>query len=276
MKTFFLIFFLFFPLKLHAEPYGRVISLAPSITRSLYDLGADEKIVGVTKFRPEVASAKEIVGDLQNIHYEKLIAISPDIIFVKKDCTRPEVIRKIKDLGFKVKVFSEDKNIEEIFSQFTELSLLVGKEEKAREIVKEVRKAIQELEDKRKGQKRLSVFWQVGIQPVVAAGRKSFINDLLFMAGLKNIFLDVEKPYFIVNMEEVILRHPDMIFYISEMDDAKQAKDFWNDYPLIKAVKEGKVFSFDADLFCQPTPKRFVIALKSLIEKMKHLEGEEE
>ena len=260
-----LVCFMILPSVLLAQTYDRVICLAPSLTKSIYELQAEEKILGVTKFRPDEASSKEIIGDLQNINYEKVLLLKPEIVFAKADCTRPEVLRKIRSLGLLVKVFPEDINFSDISSNYIMLAELIGKKAQAEKIIKDINKVIKNIRERTAKKNEIRVFWQVGIKPVVTAGSKSFVNDIMIFAGLRNIFSDVAKTYFIAGPEEVVVRNPEIILYVAGMDEASKALDFWKRYPATDALRRSNIFPLNADSVCQPTPVRFLEALKKVI-----------
>jgi len=246
----------------------RVVSLAPSITREMYDLGAEDMLVGVTCFRPACASCKAIVGSLTQLNMEKLVGLKPDMVMVSKDSNRKRDVFMIKNLGIPVRVFETQANLDDICREFIKLGLIVGREKRARDIVDDVRGKVISIKDGLKHKKRPRVFWQVGLAPIVSTNDKTFIGSLTRVAGAINIFGNAPMRYPRVNKEEVILRDPDIILIVRGMDSASKMFPIeeWEDIKGLKAVRKGRIYEVDSDILCQPTPYRFLDALKIVVD----------
>jgi ABC-type Fe3+-hydroxamate transport system substrate-binding protein len=243
---------------------SRIICLAPSFEQSLRELGEEERIIATVTTGFNKKPAREIVGDLQSIDFEKILLLKPELILAKDDCTRPETLEKLKSFGLNVASFPGDRDFDDICANFLELAKILGKEEKAGQVLEKIKKEVRGLEEKAKATAKKTVFLQVGIMPVVTAGSRSYLHFLLTAAGGENIFKDMEEPYFLVSREEVVKRDPMMIIFISEMEDSQGAKELWGAFPGMAAVKNNRIFAIDADTFCQPTPGRFIESLKML------------
>lgn len=122
---------------LAGEKYpSRIISLAPSITESLYLLGEGERIIAVTTYclRPIEAKKKERIGSVRESNIERIISLRPDLV-IATFLTNPRTVEKLRKIGIKVVVFTEPKNYVELCEQFTELAVLVGKEGAAARVI---------------------------------------------------------------------------------------------------------------------------------------------
>src|SRR5699024_8524474 len=134
-----------------AQTYKRIISLAPSLTQSLYYLDAQDKLVGRTSYC--VAAEGDnvpIVATAVKLNMEKAISMKPDLVLVL-GLTDSKDIETLHKFGIEVEVFESPNSFKEICDQFIHLSNLVGKSDKAKEIVAESQTKINEIQKQRKG-----------------------------------------------------------------------------------------------------------------------------
>ena len=241
----------------------RIISLGPSITEELYLLGAGDHLVGCTTYckRPE-AKLKEKVGRAIEVNLEKVIALKPDIVFATS-LTDPKAIKKMKDLGIKVTVFPEPKNFEEICEQFMELARLIGRQNRAREIIRRVKAQVARIKKGTKGLKKPKVFVEIGARPLFTATKGSFVNDYIEMAGGINIAANAGSGLY--SKEEVLKGDPDVILIVTMGVIGEKEKKTWERFKTIKAVRKGQVYVVDSYKLCSPTPVTFVKTLKELV-----------
>ena len=251
---------------LESSPH-RIISLAPSLTREIYDLGAQDMLVGVTLFRPDTARSKEIVGTLTKLNYEKIFSLRPDLILASKDSNTKTDIEKLKALGLNVVVFEGCVSLSCICDEFERLGSMLGKERESEEILREVRQKIAHISSSIRGRKPVKVFWQMGAAPLVSISDVTFAGEYIRLAGCENIFADAPASYPRINIEEVIARNPDVILTVAEME-SDRVQALWSTMNDISAVKNGRVYSLNADLVCQPTPRMFAIGFETVVKSL--------
>jgi len=274
MKKRFIIFFLIsfiladsYSFSLGA-PGLRIVSLAPSTTEILFALGAGEEVVGVSSFcnYPQEASRKEKVGTFSQPNIEKILSLKPDIIF----CTGLEqepVVRGLKELNLKVCV-SDPSNMEGLFSSILDMGKLISKEKEAEELINKMKRGIAEITSKSKlipEQSRPKVFIEIWNEPLMTTGKGSFIDELVTLAGGKNIAYDTHRPFCYFSAEQVIKRNPDCIiltYMTSEIPTQAVGKRLG--WQKISAVKNKRIYNdINPDLLLRPGP-RLVEGLKEL------------
>ena len=251
---------------------SRIVSLAPSTTEVLFALGLDEEIVGVSSFcnYPLKAREKEKIGTFSQPNVEKILSLRPDIIF----CTGLEqapVISKLKQLNLKVYI-SDPSNIEELFDSIKEMAILTNKEKRGDVLINKMKTGIEKLQSKVKSipeKDRTRVFIEFWNEPLMSAGKNSFIDELITLAGGINIAGDIERAYSYFSPEEVVDRNPDCIIlaYMVNEDAAKLIKERlgWRE---ISAVKNNRVYSdINPDMLLRPGP-RLVEALLELHKRL--------
>lgn len=252
----------------------RIISLAPATTEILFALGLDEEIVGVSSFcnYPGKARAKEKVGSFSRPNIEKIIALKPDMIF----CTGLEqniAVAQLRRLKFKVFV-SDPVHKAELFESIRQIGILVGKPTQAETLINNMRSAIEEVENEISRipeYKKPKVFIELWHDPLMTAGKGSYLDELLRLAGGVNIAGDTVRPYSYFSAEQVIKRNPDCIIitYMSGLNPVSdiERRTGWSG---ISAVKNKRVYNdINPDLLLRPGP-RLPDGLKKLYKCLYH------
>ncbi|MDD2689829.1 MAG: cobalamin-binding protein [Candidatus Omnitrophica bacterium] len=250
----------------------RYISLAPSTTEILFALGLEEEIVGVSSYcnYPLQVKTKEKVGSFSQPNIEKIVSLKPDYIF----CTgleQAQVIAQLKRLNLKVYV-ADPKNIKELFNSILQIGRITNRYNTAQALIAHMQKEIEKISAKVNlipQKEKLKVFIEVWYAPLTTAGKGSFINELITLAGGINIASDTKRPYTIFSAEQVIKRNPDCII-LAYMDKEKPVKLLekrlgWNG---ISAVRNKRVYNdINPDLLLRPSP-RITEGLKEIYQRL--------
>lgn len=251
----------------------RIISLGPSISESLYLLGVGERIIAVTTYclRPVEAKKKEKIGTVRESNVEKIISFRPDLV-IATSLTNPQTVEKLRKSGIKVVVFPEPKNYSKLCEQFTELAVLVGKEDVAARIITEADTRINTLKEKVRGLSSPTVFVQVGSKPLFAATGNTFINDFIVFAGARNIALNAASGLY--SREVVLSKNPEVILIVTMGISGEREKGIWEKYKTLDAVRNKRIYFIDSDKICSPTPLGFAETLEEIVLIL-HPESEE-
>jgi len=243
-----------------AVPFSpkRIVSLAPNITETLFSLGLDEEIVGVSihcNF-PEKAKTKVRVGSYITLDYEKIISVKPDLIIATGVGNTRDMVDRLEQLGLSTYVIYP-KNFEDILQSIIHIGQVVNREKEARAIVEGIKKRSQRVVELTRDLPRPKVFVQIGDAPMVIAGKGSFTDDLIRIAGGENIAGKDKEVYPRIGMEEILKRSPEVIV-ISSMNptgDYRKILQEWNRWKTIPAVKNGRVHVINSDLIDRPSPR---------------------
>ena len=254
------------------EAASRYLSLAPSTTEILFALGLNEEIVGVSSYcnYPPEAKTKAKAGDFSQPNMEKMFSLKPDYIF----CTGLEqvpVIRELKRLNFNVYV-ADPKNIEELFKTISDIGKITGRDREAARLIEKMKndiKAISSEVELIPREKRVKVFIEIWHEPLMTAGKSSFVGELITMAGGDNIAYEIERPYSNFSAEKVVNLNPGCIImaYMDKESPLKlvEARFGWKD---IDAVKNRRVFNdIDPDILLRPGP-RITEGLKEIYKRL--------
>lgn len=241
----------------------RIVSLGPSLTEELYLLGVEDSIVGVTVYcnRPKEAMKKEKVGTVIKVDVEKIISLRPEMVLATTLSDRDQ-IEKIRSLGVNVVTFTACRDFQEICAQFLKLGKIVGKEEKARDIIGEVRDRVASISNRVKYLTRPRVFVQIGAKPLYTVTEESFIQDIIILAGGINIAHRAKTGLF--SREEVIRRNPDVVIIVTMGILGEEEKRLWERFGSLKAVRDKRVHIIDSRKICSPTPLAFVESLEEI------------
>ena len=194
------------------KPPQRIISLAPGFTETLIDLGLQNRIVGVTTSCDYLKEVKEVerIGLYMKPSLEKIVGLSPDLVFATNYVGQRQTVRALEKLGIRVEVF-EEKGIEGLFLEIKKMGEVCGKQEKANFLIQRMQKRIEEVRTRSSSLSRPRVYVEVGYNPLFTCGKGSFIDELIEIAGGENIAHEIDKPYPRVSAEFIISRNPEVI-----------------------------------------------------------------
>lgn len=244
-----------FELKMQKPPQ-RIVSLVPSITENLYELGAGEKVVGVTIYcnRPEDAKRKEKIGNMLEVNIEKIISLKPDIVFATVDDNRQQVVAKLRELGVVVFVFGREENFNTVCAHFQVLAEIVNARAKAREILKDINMSMEKIVKKLRNLSPVKVFCQLGANPVVTAAEGTFIDEFIQLAKGINIAHSLPGRYIRYSREQVLKENPEVIIITSMGEDTERERKNWSGFTQLQAARNNRIYTVDADLVCRPAP----------------------
>lgn len=195
------------------NPPMRIISLVPSLSEYLWDLGLQGQLVGVTKFcihPKELLETVSRVGGTKQLNLEKIKALRPDLIVANKeenDRTQIEYLQK----EFSVYV-SDVVTIEHSLAMMLDIAELTGTLAKARWMIEQICQRLESVNNKAAGKKIAYFIWQ---EPYMLAGGQTFINSLLTHCGFNNVVAHLER-YPEMKLETLLALGVETLFLASE------------------------------------------------------------
>jgi iron complex transport system substrate-binding protein len=234
----------------------RIVSLAPSVTEGIFALGLGDRLVGVTTYCDYPPAAKRLpkIGGFMNPSLEAILAARPDLVIGVSGATDPAKAQEMERLGLKVTLISLS-NLKDILDSIKTLAALLGRAETGQKLVNRIAAQIQAVEKRVKRAPRRSVLLVVGIHPLIAVGRKNFIDELITLAGGENVAARASQPWLNLPEEFVVAKAPQVIIEAgmgSERDDSNKR---WRDLTSVPAVKNGRVYSYPSDKILRPGPR---------------------
>lgn len=190
----------------------RIVSLVPSQSELLWDLGLKDELVGITKFcihPAEMFNSVTRVGGTKALDIEKIRSLHPDLIIGNKEENEKS---QIELLSKEFNVWMSDiNNLSEAIQAIELIGNLTHKEEKAQMIVQDIKRSFEILPQVNK-----SVLYFIWKNPYMAVGKNTFIGDLLCRLGLKNALQDAKLRYPELSIDEIKNLNPEFIFLSSE------------------------------------------------------------
>ena len=205
----------------------RIISLVPSQTELLYDLGLEDRLVGITKFcvHPfHLKSTKTIVGGTKNIKLEKIKELQPDIILCNKEENTKEIVETLEKL-FPVHV-SDVKTIDESITMITQYGKMFRCNTEAAKINDKIRFQLKDFQEFVKDIPVQKVAYFIWRKPWMVAGIDTFINYLLKLCKFENIY-ESHGRYPEVEIKKIRLQgDPEIVMLSSEPYPFKEEHAF--------------------------------------------------
>ena len=253
-------------------PCQRIVSTAPSITETLFDLGLGENIVGVTKncLYPEAAKSKPKIGKAFDINVEAVASLKPDTVFVLSAYS--ELAGKLQSLGMKT-VVVEQSTVRGFIDSIDVFGKSCSIEEKAAEFKEKFVPYLKENAVKNSGKKVMILvgrdYESSSVKDAYIVGKDGFLNEIIALSGAENVYQG-DMPYPKIQLEGIIALNPDIVIDVitaSNLTPEKLEflKKSWSETD-INAVKNGKVFVKTEDFWSLPGP-RFV----KIIEEIKNI-----
>jgi iron complex transport system substrate-binding protein len=253
-------------LLLSAQVPIRIVSLVPSITKQLYDLDIQNRIVGCTSYcKAKDLQGVDVVASAIQVNIEKTLMLKPDLVIISS-LTNPKTVETLKKMGLPTIYFDTPKSFDDLCNQFIRLADVCDKRERAELIVREQKQRLNNIiSDIPKSVKPL-IFIQIGSNPLWTVIDDSFMGDYIRLLGGVNLAAGLKSGS--INRESVLLKNPDVIFITSMGMATEQEKLTWLNYKSLKAIKNNKIFVLDANKTNAPTVIEFVDVLKQMKEDM--------
>ena len=261
-----------------AQPQ-RIVSTAPSITELLYALGLGDRVVGVTRFcrYPPEAQLKTKIGDYTAPNLEAIAALKPDLVIVQSNPVK--LRQRLEALHLRVLEINQD-SIAAIHVSIEQVSVVTGTQGAGARLRAAIDQGLGTIRARTSSMPRVKMMFVVGRSPnrldgLVVAGRASYLNEVIEIAGGTNVFRDAMAAYPEVSLEEVMARNPEAIIDMGDMSDTvgvteshkREVIALWNRAPNLAAVKTHRVFAVASDMFVVPGP-RVIDAAKAFAEML--------
>lgn len=223
----------------------RIISLVPSQTELLFDLGLDKEVVGITKFcihPKEKVGQKEKIGGTKNLNIEKIRSLTPTLIIANKEENEKEQIEALaKDFPVWI---SDVTDLQSALEMIAAVGEMTQKEKEAQKLSNNISKAFAYLAPLRETKTSAYFIWQ---NPFMVAGNNTFINDMLQRTGFKNCFENLKGHYPEISSQQLQKANPEVILLSSEPFPFKEkhVDDFKKICPAAEIVLvDGELFSW--------------------------------
>ena len=251
------------------SPATRIVSLAPSITETLFAIGAEGQIAGVTTYctYPSAAKMKPAVGGITNPSIETIVSLRPDLILLSMEGNVRDDFTKLQGLGVPLFV-TNPRTLSGIYKSILEIGRLTGRTRQALAVVRSMKTTEDSLAALASSQPPRSVYLFVSLQPIIVVGGATFLNEMLHMAGAENLAAEAPSTYPTLSREAVVANQPEVLLFVSDiLSDPGALVELYPEWRHLKAVQSGRVYSVDADIVSRPGP-RAAEALKMIFHAL--------
>ena len=246
------------------EPAERIVALTASDCEILYAIGAGDKLVGRGEYCDYPAEVLDVpsVQSGYDTNIEQIIALHPQVLLMSTMAQTDEQIEQLEAAGVHV-VVSDAQDIEGVYTAIEIIGALMGKEDNAEKIIKDMKDGFAELEEKAAdaadGEEK-TVYFEVSPLEygLWAAGKGTFMNEIAEMLGLKNCFDDVD-GWAEISEEQLIERNPDYIvtitMYFGEGPTPEEeilSRKGWEE---VTAVVNGDILNLQNNELSRPAPR---------------------
>jgi iron complex transport system substrate-binding protein len=234
----------------------RIVSLAPSVTETLFALGEGSEVVGVSQYCDYPAAAARLpkVGTFLTPNLEAIVALRPTLIIGPGLASSQRAVRSLRAMGYSA-LRVDDNTLDGIEQSIELIGAHTGREQEARQLLDSINGQIVSVRARLGRVRPRTVLMLVGHQPMVAVGRGTFLDDLLKLAGGDNIADLARQPWPRLSIEYIVAMRPDVILDGQMGSDSSTPGGFWSRYPTIPAVRDHRVFSYPQDPVLHPGPR---------------------
>jgi len=234
---------------------GKIISLGPNISETVYALGGGDLLVGRTDYcdYPEDVLNVESVGSLKEPNIEKIITLNPDLVIASTHYNE-DVIKKLESVGIKVLVLYSSDDFEGVYDLIRDTGIALNKVSESEALIESMKNKVDYVSEKVKDVERKTVYYVVayGKFGEYTAGGDTFIGKLITMAGGKNIAEDISGWSY--SLEKLIESDPEIIV-CSDKNDMKAGIINSNGYKVLSAVKNENIREINNNLIDRQGPR---------------------
>lgn len=233
-----------------AHPARRIVSLSPVTTEIFFALGAGSRLVGRTHYDsyPAAALAVPDLGDGMLPNVEAILGAHPDLVVLYAGESNRAAAVQLREAGIATLAIRDD-HISDFRRTVALLARATGDTIAGEAIADSVERSLAAVSERPRPEKPVAVFYHVWDSPILTIGRGSYVDELLNIAGARNVFGDLPDPSPQVTLEEIVRRNPDFILVGPESANKLRASPLWRSVP---AVREGRLLIVDTLLVGRP------------------------
>lgn len=247
----------------HSVPPSRIIATSPSNAEIICALGACDRLVAVSSFAthpPEILKLPKI-GGLLDPDMESILALSPDLLVMRG--TNPHVEKLCRDHNIRFYLDQTD-TLQTLYTTIRELGDLLHLQSEAKRLIKDTRDQLAQIKKTANKDHRPTVLLTLRspdkLGNITTVSRKSYLGEVIELAGGDNVFGKYKAPYPQVSLEDIMTMQPDII--IEAMPGEKNARELriklleqWRSVGGIQAAKRGRVVVLTEDYVLIPSPR---------------------
>jgi len=243
----------------------RVVSLAPSLTEVVFLLGRQDLLVGVTRYCnfPPTAASLPKIGGVSDPDVERVVSLAPDLVLCTTDGNPREKVRALEETGIPCFAVAP-QDLSSVFATIERVGALLEAAERGRAEAAALRRRADRARSAGKGDGSPGprVLFAVSTSPIIAAGSGTFMDEIVRLAGGRNMAAGYSGRYPRLSVEDLVAARPDVVF-VAGMAGVERFPEEVRRWKEIPAFRDGDVHTLDGDVVTRPGP-RLVAALEQV------------
>lgn len=238
----------------HEGPAERVVTFAPHLAEMMYEIGAQQKLVGVSAwsdFPREVLDLPQ-VGDAFTIDQEQLSLLQPDLVLVWESGMPAHAVDELRARGYRVESL-RTRDLDDVAAALLTLGELTGHVTKAKAAAERFSGQLESLRSQHSGAEPIDVFFQISARPLYTVNRDHFISKIIELCGGRNVFADVGQFAPSVSVEAVVDRDPEVLLAGTNLGN--EVFSAWTRWPDLAANRYGNQFLLPDETIGRPSPR---------------------
>jgi len=238
----------------------RIVSMAPNLTEILFALGLENEIVGVASDSdyPPQALSKSKVGTFWQPNTEAVIALNPDLIIMLDNERHRPFASSLNRAGYRVLTL-ELRKMEHLQTSIELIGGTTDRQLQAQGLTDKITEKLDALSSRVGAEPKVKVLWTVQNEPLRVAGRDTFVNGIIELAGGQNAIGPTVQEYPRIGTEELLACGAEVIIEAAMGVDLKQQRHaagiFWSKYPNLSAVKNDRIYVVKPDTVLRLGPR---------------------
>ena len=234
-------------------PPQRIVSLNPTTTELLFAIGAGSRVVGRTSYDlfPREVFAVQDLGQGLRPNVEAVLATHPDLVILYASADNRDAARRFRASGVATAAYKLDR-IADMARVTRVLGRLIGDTASAERTVDSVEATLARVRAKTANLPHPTIFWHLWEAPLLSVGGGSFLNELLDIAGGRNVFAELPQPSPAITFEELLRRDPDVMLSSAQTRARVLTDARWN---TLRAVRTNMVLVFDTMIVNGPSSR---------------------
>lgn len=230
---------------------NRIVSLNPATTEILFTLGAGGRLVGRTKYDlwPDSARFIRALGDGIRPNVEAVLGTHPDLVILYASGDNRAAAARMRSAGVNTLALKVD-HISDFRRSVELLGAILRDSARARVVIDSVGATLDRVRSATAALARPTVFWHIWDAPIITIGAGSFMNELVEIAGARNVYADIPGPSATISLEDVARRNPDFILAGPIGAAQIESDPRWR---IVRAVRDRNVLVVDTLLVARPS-----------------------
>ena len=240
-----------------------IVSLAPNITEILFAIGLGDKIAAVTldSDYPPDAVKKPKVGTFWQPDIEAVVATRPDLVITLGFEQQKNLAERLSRIGYNSLTVDIEK-ISDLFVVIEKIGAVTGRQLQANELISHIRAQLQQLTSLLGTEDKVRVLWVVQREPLRVAGRDTFINEMIELAGGENAIGPTVHKYPPIGSEQVVACNAEVIIESAMgRDDVESQRDralqYWSKFKHLPAVANHQIYVINGDTVSRLGPRLY-------------------